>query len=178
LSSVARRYAAALADVALAQGEAREVQAELLSWEKMIASSDLLQELLSNPTIPTDEKERAVSDLIVRSKVRQTTANLLRLLLKNQRLGELAEINGRFAEILDERAGLVSAEVVSARPVPESMKKTIQKDLRKITGREVKIDFTIDENLIGGTITKIGSTVYDGSIKNQLFELEKRLTSS
>jgi F-type H+-transporting ATPase subunit delta len=144
----------------------------------MNASSDLLQELLSNPTIPTDEKQRAVNDLIVRSKVRQTTANLLRLLLKNQRLGELAEINARFGEILDERAGLVSAEVVSARPVPESMKKTIQEDLRKITGRKVKIEFTIDENLIGGTITKIGSTVYDGSIKNQLFELEKRLISS
>jgi F-type H+-transporting ATPase subunit delta len=178
LSSVARRYAAALADVVLARGEAREVQAELLAWERMIASSDLLQELLNNPTIPTDEKERAIKDLIARTKVRQLTANLLRLLLKNQRLNELPEINARFAEILDERAGLVSAEVISARPVPESMKQSIQQDLRKITGKDVKIDFTIDENVIGGTITRIGSTVYDGSIRNQLLELEKRLTSN
>ncbi len=178
MSSVARRYAAALADVVLTRGEAREVQAELIAWEKMIASSDLLQELLNNPTIPTDEKERAINELIARSKVNQTTANLLRLLLKNHRLSELTEINARFAEILDERAGLVSAEVISARPVPEAMKQSIQQDLRKVTGRDVKIDFTIDENVIGGTITKIGSTVYDGSIRNQLFELEKRLTSN
>ena len=178
MSSVARRYAEALADVVLARGEAPEVQAELVAWEKMIASSDLLQELLDNPTIPSDEKERAINDLIARSKVRQTTANLLRLLLKNQRLSELAEINERFAEILDERAGLVSAEVISARPVPESIKQSMQQDLRKITGRDVKIDFTIDENVIGGTITRIGSTVYDGSIRNQLLELEKRLASN
>ena len=178
MSSVARRYASALADVVLAKNEAREVQEELLTWERMILSSDLLKELVINPTIPFPEKEKALNQLIARSAVRQTTANFLRVLLKNQRLTELSDINQRLAHVLDERAGVVSAEVVTAREVPDSSKKSILDDLKKVTGKDVRVNFTTDETLIGGTLTKIGSTVYDGSIKNQLQELRKQLAGN
>lgn len=173
---VARRYATALADVVLSRNEAREVQEELLQWEKLIKSSPLLEEVLQNPTIPYDQKQKALKDLIARTKVRPTTANFLQVLLKNQRLTELSEINRRFAMLLDERAGVVGAEVVTARPIDESMKSNIEQQLGKLTGRRVRVSFATDENLIGGVVTKIGSTIYDGSIKNQLDQLGKRLT--
>lgn len=173
--AVARRYATALADVVLERGEEREVQAELLQWQQMIDSSPLLRELLTNPTIALDQKQTALAELISRSRVRPTTANVLKLLLKNQRLSDLDAINQRFAQVLDERSGVVSAEVTSARSLPDESKVLIQQNLRGITGREVRVNFLINEALIGGIVAKIGSTVYDASIKNQLEELGKSI---
>lgn len=176
--AVARRYATALADVVLPLGEACEVQSELAAWESMIRSSSLLQEVLYNPTIPYDQKQAALSELIARTKVRKTTANFLQVLLRNQRLTDLAEINQRFALVLDERAGVVGVEVVSARPVAEAVRASVAEQLRKLTGNDVRVIFRTDENLIGGVVAKIGSTVYDGSIRNQLEELEKTLSGN
>lgn len=173
--AVARRYAAALVDVVLAHGEAREVQDELKGWEALIVSSPLLQEVIQNPTIPYEQKQKALKDLIARTKVRPTTANFLQVLLKNQRLSNLPEINRRFSLLLDEKAGVVGAEVTSARPVPEAVKADLERRLEQVTGKKVRISFATDEDLIGGIVTRIGSTVYDGSIKNQLEELGKRL---
>jgi F-type H+-transporting ATPase subunit delta len=176
--AIARRYAIALADVVAKQGIGRDVHAELADWERMIASSDLLKELLQNPTIPYEQKQKALIELIARTKVRATTANFLQVLLKNQRLTELTAINQKFTQVLDERAGMISAEVTSARPVPENAKQTIQDQIRRFTGRDVRVSYAIDESLIGGLITMIGSTVYDGSNKNQLEELGERLAGN
>ncbi len=173
--AVARRYAIALADVVLPRGEANEVRDELIYWESLIQSSPLLQEVIQNPTIPYEQKQKALKELIARTKVRPTTANFLQVLLRNQRLSNLPEINRRFALLLDERAGIVGAQVTSARPVSETIKSAIEQQLQLLTGRRVRITFDTDEELIGGIVTKIGSTVYDGSIKNQLEELGKRL---
>ena len=176
--AVARRYATALADVVVERGEAQEVQSELLQWQAMISSSPLLQELLSNPTIALDQKQSALKALIARTNVRPTTANILQVLLKNQRLSDLAAINERFARVLDERAGVVSAQVSSARPLGADSKGLIEQNLRGITGHDVRVDFVVDETLIGGIVTRIGSTIYDGSIKNQLEELGKTIAGS
>lgn len=176
--AVARRYATALADVVQDRGEAREVQSELVQWQQMISSSPLLQELLINPTIGFDQKQSALKELISRTRVRPTTANVLQLLLKNQRLSELAAINEKFAQVLDERSGVVSARVTSARPLAEDSRTLLERNLREITRRDVRVDFVVDEDLIGGIVTRIGSTVYDGSIKNQLEELGKTLAGS
>lgn len=173
--AVARRYATALADVVLSQGEAIEVRDELIEWESLIKSSPLLQEVIQNPTIPYEQKQKALKELIARTKVRPTTANFLQVLLRNQRLSDLPEINRRFALLLDERAGVVGAEVTSAHPMSETIKSAIEHQLQHLTGRKVRVSFATDEELIGGIVTRIGSTVYDGSIKNQLEELGKRL---
>jgi F-type H+-transporting ATPase subunit delta len=173
--TVARRYAAALADVLLASGSPRQVQDELISWESMIQSSELLQQVLGNPTVAYEQKRGLLEELIKRTKIQKSTANFLRLLLKNQRLTELAEINKRLAQVLDERSGVVAAQVTTARPVSEEMKKSLNGRLAMITGKEVRLSFAIDETLIGGMVTRIGSTVYDGSIRNQLSQLETKL---
>ena len=118
--TVARRYASALTDVIIERDEAAPVQAELAEWERMISENSALLEAFSNPTIAYEQKGRVLNELIARTKVRPTTANFLRTLLKNQRLAELPEVNAKLAQVLDERAGLVSAEVTSARPVADS----------------------------------------------------------
>jgi F-type H+-transporting ATPase subunit delta len=173
--TVARRYAAALADVLLAGKSPRVVQDELIAWESMIQSSERLQQVFNNPTIAYDQKRRLLEELIKRTKVQKPTANFLSILLKNQRLTELAEINKRFAQVLDERSGVVAAQVTTARPVSEEIKKSLSGRLATITGKDVRLSFAIDETLIGGMVTRVGSTVYDGSIRNQLRQLELEL---
>ncbi|MGH9966297.1 MAG: ATP synthase F1 subunit delta [Pyrinomonadaceae bacterium] len=173
--TVARRYASALADVVLAGGEQRPIQEELLAWESMIQTSEPLQQVLSNPTIAYDQKRALLEELIRRTKVREATGNFLRILLKNQRLTELSEINRRFALVLDERSGVVAAHVTTARPVPEDVKKALSVRLGGMTGKQVRLSFGTDEEIIGGMVTRIGSTVYDGSIRNQLEQLKGKM---
>jgi F-type H+-transporting ATPase subunit delta len=165
---VARRYASALADVAIARGEEREIQDELIAWESMMESNPQVEEIFGNPTIPYEQKKRVLNEIIKRTKVRLPTANFLQILLRNQRLTELGEINKRLTSVLDERAGIVAAQVTTARPVSEDTKYTLYKRLVAITGKDVRLSFGTDDRLIGGMVTRVGSTVYDGSIRNQL----------
>ena len=175
VQTVARRYASALADVALERGQAREVQEELLAWEKLFQASPMLQEVFRNPTIAMDKKRAVLNKIIERVKPGTTTVNFLKVLLQNQRLTELGEINRKFAEILDVRAGMVAARVTTARSVPESAQQSLHAKLLSLTGKKVRIDFTTDPDLIGGLVTRIGSTVYDGSVRNHLRQIREKM---
>src|SRR5712691_12052953 len=175
VQTVARRYAAALAEVVLERGEAAEVQTELAAWEKMIQSSPNLREVIRNPTIALDHKRAVLNKLIDRARPLQTTANFLKVLLQNQRLTDLGEINRKFAETLDERAGMVAATVTTARAVPESSQGQLHAKLTGLTGKKVRVDFAIDPDLVGGVVTRIGSTVYDGSVRNQLQLIKEKM---
>jgi F-type H+-transporting ATPase subunit delta len=175
VQTVARRYASALADVVLERGEAREVQEELLAWEKMFQANPTLPEVFRNPTIALDKKRAVLNKLIERAKPRPTTANFLKVLLQNQRLTELGEINKKFAELLDLRAGMVAATVTTARSVPENAQQELQVKLSSLTGKKVRLNFTTDPELIGGLVTRIGSTVYDGSVRNHLQLIKEKM---
>lgn len=173
--TIARRYATALADVTLKNGEAREVQAELTEWDQLIKSNSNLLEVLRNPTIALDQKRRVLNKLIERVRPRPTTTNFLKVLLQNQRLTELGEINRKFADVLDERGGMVAAEVTSARPVSASAQEQLLATLASLTKRKVRVSFDTDPDLIGGVVTRIGSTVYDGSVRNQLQLIKEKM---
>jgi F-type H+-transporting ATPase subunit delta len=175
IQTVARRYATALADVVVARGEARQVQEELSAWEMMMNSNPTLMEVFSNPTIPYEQKRKVLTALIERASLRPTTSNFLQLLLRNQRLTELTEVNGRFAQVLDERSGVVSAEVTTARAVPAAQQEALRSRLSAMTGKQVRLSFTTDEELIGGLVTRIGSTIYDGSVRTQLQQVKERM---
>jgi F-type H+-transporting ATPase subunit delta len=171
LQTVARRYATALADVAIERREEREVQTELDDWARMIESYPQLKEIFANPTIAYDHKRKVLEDLISRTRVRETTGSFLRVLLKNQRLSQLREVATRYALVLDERAGMVAATITTARPIPEELRNTLHETLTAATGRKVRLNFATDETIIGGLIARIGSTIFDGSIQNHLERL-------
>jgi F-type H+-transporting ATPase subunit delta len=175
VQTVARRYASALADVIVSRGEAREVQSELLTWQQMQDSHDNLRTAFGNPTIALDQKRAVLNRLIERSRPRPTTVNFLKVLLQNQRLTELAEINKKLADILDERAGTVAATVTTARPIPADVHERLRGTLASLTGKKVRIEFITDPGLIGGLVTRIGSTVYDGSVRNQLQQIKEKM---
>jgi F-type H+-transporting ATPase subunit delta len=175
LQTVARRYAAALADVAIERREEREVQRELEQWASMIEDNPQLKEVLGNPTVIYDQKRKVLEELLSRTRVRETTASFLRVLLKNQRLSQLREVVTRFGHVLDERAGVVAANVTTARPLPEELRNTLHEALTTATGRTVRLSFTTDEAIIGGVIAHIGSTIFDGSVQSHLDRLGEGL---
>ena len=175
--TIARRYATALADVIVAQREESEVRGELNEWQQMLEANPSLLEIFRNPTVGYEQKQKVLSDLISRGKVRSTTANFLRVLLKNQRLADLPQINGKLSQIMDERSGVISADVISAKPLSAATTAALAERLGDITGKKVNLNFATDETLLGGIVTRIGSTVYDGSVRNQLERLGEELAS-
>ena len=175
VETVARRYAAALADVVTKTNETDSVKTELKTWEQIINSNADLQSAFRNPAISHSDKERVLDNLIAKTQPTKTTANFLRVLLRNDRLTEIKEINERFAGVLEERSGVVSAEITSARTLSENEKAEMRTNLEKMTGKRINLNFNTDESLIGGVVTRLGSTVYDGSVKTQLEELKQQM---
>lgn len=176
--TVARRYASALADVVIERREEREVQKEIELWASMVDSNPQLKEVFANPTVAYEQKRTLLEELISRTHCRETTASFLRVLLRNQRLAQLPEVSARFGQILDERAGVVAAEITTARPIPEELKKALHDTLASATGRTVRMTFATDEAIIGGLVARIGSTIFDGSVENNLERLAEGLVGS
>lgn len=173
--AIARRYASALADVVLKSDETETVKTELSVWAQLFIASHDLHNVLGNPAIPHQAKTRVLEQLLEKMKPSKTTGNFLRVLLQNNRLGDLVEINERFAAVLAERSGIVNAEVISARELPKDEKAGFEKTLSQLTGKNMQITFSVDEGLIGGAVTRIGSTVYDASVRTKLDTLRQQL---
>ena len=177
VETIARRYSAALADIVLETGETEAVKTELAIWNALFADNANLRNVFSNPAITHVNKEKLLENLIARSKPGKTTANFLRILLRNGRLTELGAINERFDSVLEERSGVVFANITSARELPDTERNAFQSNLEKLTGKRVRIDYKVNNEIIGGVVTRIGSTVYDGSVKTKLENLKEQLIS-
>lgn len=175
--TIARRYSIALADAVAGSSEVDNVKSELESWGEMLTQSTDLQTVFGNPSIAHANKEKVLDGLIAKVKPSKTTANFLKVLLQNGRLADLGDINERFATVLDERNGIVSAEITSARELPASERAEFETNLEKVTGKKVVISYAIDKDIIGGVVTRIGSTVYDGSVKTKLENLKEQLVN-
>ncbi|MEP6924394.1 MAG: ATP synthase F1 subunit delta [Pyrinomonadaceae bacterium] len=178
VETVARRYATALADVVTKNGETEAVKNELEQFQDLMNQSPQLAEVFRNPAVPHEQKNQLLETLLARTKPIKTTANFLRILLKNARLGDLNAVNKRFAAVLEERAGMVSADVTTAAPLSADQQTALQTRLQTVTGKKVNLNFKINPEIIGGVITRIGSTIYDGSVKNQLEELREQMIRS
>jgi F-type H+-transporting ATPase subunit delta len=157
--------------VTIERGEERDVQNELDRWAELIEGNPQLKEVFANPTILYDQKRKVLEDLIARTRVRETTASFLRVLLKNQRLSQLREVAARYGLVLDERGGIVSAHVTTARPISQELQNSLHETLVATTGRKVRLSFATDETIIGGLVARIGSTIFDGSVQSQLERL-------
>jgi len=177
IETIARRYSTALADVALSSGGVDTIKSELSGWNELFSQNADLQTVFSNPAIAQSNKEKVLDGLIAKAKPSTTTANFLRILLKNGRLSELSEISSKFESVLDERSGVVAAQITSAREMPQDEKAEFESELAKLAGKTVTVSYTIDPEIIGGVITRIGSTVYDGSVKTKLENLKEQLVN-
>lgn len=175
IETIARRYATALADVV--SKDSGIVKGELQEWEKMMRENSSLMATFNNPAIAHMSKERVLESLISKAKPNKTTANFLRVLLRNSRLVNLAEINQAFERVVSERSGAITAKVEAARELSDAEKAELKKNLEKMTNKSVSLNFSVDKELIGGVVATIGSTVYDSSVRTQLNNLKEQLVN-
>jgi F-type H+-transporting ATPase subunit delta len=178
LSAVASRYASALADVVTDANSALRPQdavAELRSFEALLQSSPELQNALTTPAIPGNRKKAVVGRFADLLKLSKITRNFLFVLIDRRRITSLSEIIQSFDQLVDERLGFARAEVASAQELTETQRTALNAQLERLTGKRIRMRFHVDESLIGGVVARIGSTVYDGSLRGQLASLEHRL---
>ncbi|MGE0131686.1 MAG: ATP synthase F1 subunit delta [Blastocatellales bacterium] len=178
VTTIANRYARALADVIIERRETKEVVNELSGFARMMSEHPQLRDVFASPVIATERKRAVLNELIARISPRPTTANFLQLLLNNSRLHDLDQMLRALSRELDARTNIVSAEITTAREISEQEKSTLQSQLKAATGKDVRLQFRTDPAIIGGVVTRIGSLVYDGSIKNQLAQMKQRLMTA
>ena len=176
--TVARRYASALADVVMKTGEAETVRGELRAWGQMIAGNAELENAFVNPAIAAVRKQAVLEALIRKANSSRTTSNFLRVLLENGRMTDLPAVTERFEGVLEERGGVISGEVISAHELDEAARRELMGNLEKLTGKTVKLKFEIDKDIIGGVVTRVGSTIYDSSVRTQLEHLREQLMNA
>jgi F-type H+-transporting ATPase subunit delta len=180
LSAVAARYANALADVVTAKTSTlspEQAVAELRAFESALRDSIELQNALETPAVPVARKRAVVGRIGDVLQLSRITRNFLFVLIDHRRIASLPEIIAMFEEVVDTRLGYARAEVSSAAELNDADRRALNAQLEHLTGKRIRMRFAIDPALIGGAIARIGSTVYDGSVRGQLATLERRLTA-
>ena len=175
ISTPARRYARALVEVGAKQDNVSIVLEELEAIRSQLQNVPLLQQLFLNPAVSQEKRKRVLDELSSRQKMQQLSVNFLSTLMRRGRLNLLEQILASAEEQFLERRGITVVEVTTAKALrPDEQEKLIAK-LEAFTGRKVRLENRIDRSLIGGVVTRIGSTLYDGSIEAQLQQLRTRI---
>jgi F-type H+-transporting ATPase subunit delta len=181
LSSVAARYANALADVVTAGGSALNPQdavRELRSFEAALNESRELREALHTPAIAGSRKKAVVARIADLLKLSRISRNFLLVLVGHRRIVLLGQILTTFEIALDERMGYIQAQIASAGLLGDAQRAQIDAQLEKLTGKRIRTAWSVDESLIGGVVAKVGSTMYDGSVRGSLESLGRRLSAA
>jgi F-type H+-transporting ATPase subunit delta len=177
--AIAIRYARALFDVALKEGDLQQVERDLSAFGQLVADHPDLSRVLANPAIPMARKRAVVEQLIVRTgALSPTVAKLLLLMADRDRLALVGDVAAAYRARLMDHANIVRAEVTTAAALPADRVSALQQGLVRATGRQVQLENRVDPGIIGGAVTRIGSTVYDGSITTQLARLKERLVQT
>jgi F-type H+-transporting ATPase subunit delta len=180
LSAVAARYANALADVVTAPASAlspEKAAAELRAFEAVLKDSAELHNALVTPAVPGSRKKAVVGRIAGLLGISRISRNFLFVLVDHRRIAALSAIIPQFEEVLDERLGYARAEVSSAAGLDEEQGTALNAELERLTGKRIRMRFTVDPALIGGAAARIGSTLYDGSVRGQLASLGRRLSA-
>jgi F-type H+-transporting ATPase subunit delta len=175
VTTVARRYAEALADVAIAHNLVDQLDAELHTFAEMMRTSRELHDVFASPVVSQRDKGKVLDAIIQRTHPNAMTANLLRTMLQNYRLQYLGAVYEQYQREINERRGIVIAEVTTAQPMAAAEQEKLSQRLAQITGKRVQFQFATDPTLIGGVITRVGSVVYDGSVRTKLQGIKHQL---
>jgi F-type H+-transporting ATPase subunit delta len=179
VASVVGAYARALADVVVGSrlDPARMLQ-ELHVVESLLAESDPLRRVLDNPAIPGDRKRAVIDAIAQRLGMTRQARNFIAVLTDHRRVPLFSEILKQAEQELNDRLGFADAQVSSARPLDDPEKRTLEAEIAKLTGKRVRARYQQDESLLGGAVVKVGSTIYDGSVKGQLERIREQLVES
>jgi F-type H+-transporting ATPase subunit delta len=175
LSAVAERYAAALADVAVERKNSETIKGNLAAFVEAFSSVADLRNALESPALNAEVKRKVIAEVAGKMGLDVAVRNFIYLVVDHRRTEILPEIEQAFLSELNERLGIVDAEVTSAHDLSDEEKRQLSAVLEQRTGKKVQPRFQIDSALLGGAVVRLGSTIYDGSVRDQLKRLREQL---
>ena len=179
LSVVATRYGRALADVVVeSKADGATVLSALRQVEQVIDGSHELRAALQSPAVSPARKRAVMQKVIAPLGLPEKVRNFVNVIIDHRRTKDFPHIVEAFEQLLDERLGFVAADVRSAKDLSESQKSAIETQVSRLSGKKARLKFSTDPALIGGVVARVGSTVYDGSVRGQLERLRTKLTAS
>jgi F-type H+-transporting ATPase subunit delta len=177
MASAAMRYARAFADVVIGlQLDSQRVRQELQSLEETVGGSGELRRVWESPAIGHAEKLGLLDAIAQRAAWETPVRNFMAVLIEHGRTPELPAIARRFEAELDQRLGFVQAGIASARGLRPEEKSALEEKVGQLTGCKVRAQYEIDRSLLGGAVVKVGSTIYDGSLRGQLRRIKAQLS--
>jgi F-type H+-transporting ATPase subunit delta len=172
---LAVRYAKALLSVLSDPAEAEAADAFLTSVSAAMGQSAELRTILLDPAVPRDQRRQALRALADAKSMPRTVGNFFASLVDHNRTSAIPAIAEMFHEVRQAHLGIVPAEMTTATPMSSEQQAHAERAIRKLTGKNVHLVCSVDPELIGGAVTRIGSTVYDGSLRNQLTQLRSQM---
>jgi F-type H+-transporting ATPase subunit delta len=171
----AARYARALLDVAITESDPERAEQELAVFVDLVRTNLDLQRTIANPVVSAADKRAIVQQILDRLKPTTPVGKLVLLLASRGRLALLPDLLDVYRERLMEHRNVLQAEVTTAAPLSPERAAQLQQRLANATGRTVTMTTKVDASIIGGVVTRIGSTVYDGSVATRLAKVRNRL---
>lgn len=174
---IAKRYAKALVQLAEKMNTVDKTKADLAGFTSAVDALPALQKLFASPVFTPENKKAVIQELAAKLGMQPTTQRFVEHLAETGRLRYVRDMYEAFLEILAEHTNRAMARLTTAAAISPADLAEIKKKLEALTGKQVDIDAHVDATLIGGAKAQIGSTVYDGTIKNQLSKMRNQLMS-
>ena len=176
MAAFASRYARAFADVvASAHLDTAAIDRQLNDFLATWDGSRELREVFENPAIPAPQKVAILDSMNKKLGLQRELRNLIAVLINNDRIAHIREVAEAYRAELQERLGIRQAEIVTARQLSEQERASLLAGVGKLAGAPIQATFKLDEKILGGTVVRIGSTVYDGSVRGRLERLREAL---
>lgn len=179
MAAVTSRYARALADVVVDRKlDAARTMEQLEALVAALQASPELRNVWENPSVPAEQKRKVLDVLAGKLGADTMVRNFLAVLIDNRRIAALPEVARQFRSELYERLGIAEAEVTTTRELSPEEKRALEARVAAITGKKVQARYATDRKILGGAVIKVGSTIYDGSVKGQLQRLKAALSEA
>ncbi len=178
MASVASTYARAFADVVLtARLDAARAIGGLSEITRLLNESADLKRVWLNPAVPADQKRKLLDAIVQQEGIDKQVRNLVAVLIDHRRVQFLPRIVEQLEKELDARLGFVEAQISSARELRPAEKQALEAQVAKATGKKVRASYGLDGSLLGGAVVRVGSTIYDGSVKGQLEKIREAISA-
>jgi F-type H+-transporting ATPase subunit delta len=179
MASFVGTYARALADVVVGRKlDANRVAAELEALVTWLNQSDELRTIWDSPSVSSEQKLKLLDAISKRAGLAREIRNFAAVLISNRRIQGFEQIAKEAIAQINERLGVADAEVLTARDLSAEEKHRLEAQLATTTGKKLRVRYSLDEQLMGGVVVKVGSTIYDGSVRGQLERMKEQLTVS
>jgi F-type H+-transporting ATPase subunit delta len=152
--------------------------AEAQQMAAMARENKGLREVWDAPTISADQKRAVLDSIVQRAGISRPVRNFVAVLIDHRRTRFLSEIVSQFAQELNQRLGFAQADVTTARELNTEERTQLEQDLAKVTSKRIRARYSKDPAILGGAIARVGSTVYDGSVKGQLERMRQAIAAS